>query len=110
MSDSPKHHINLRATVTPMDEMSVELEWDKISNYYTHDNNSADSDGMAERPGIFNLRLSYDRGPYEFWAHARNLRNTRYAEGVSYSTRSGGSRSYTSGEARNAAIGFAYNW
>ncbi|MCW9002425.1 MAG: TonB-dependent receptor [Rhodospirillales bacterium] len=110
LSSSPKHHVNLRATWMPLENLELELAWNKISNYFTHDNNDADPDGKASRPGIFTLRASYDMGPWSFWGHAHNLLNTKYAERVSYSTSGGGSRSYTSGEGLNIYAGLSYNW
>ncbi len=109
LSSSPKHHVNLRGTWMPMDELAIELAWDKISSYYTHDDNDADSMGKASRPGIWDLRLNYDRGPVSFWAQAHNLLNTRYYERATYST-SDGYRSYTSGEGFNFFTGISYSW
>jgi len=109
LSSSPNHHVNLRATWMPMKELALELAWDKISSYYTNDDNDADPLGRASRPGIFDLRLNYDRGPISFWAQAHNLLNTKYAERASYST-ANGYRSFTSGEGFNFFTGISYTW
>ena len=113
LSSSPKHHVNLRATVTPIDNLDIELEWDKISSYYTNADNDADPDGKASRPGIFNLRASYDQGAISYWAHARNLFDKKHAKRVSYSPASGwtaADRKFTSGEPRTVYAGVSYNW
>ena len=110
LTSSPKHHVNLRVTWMPTDDLDIELEWDKISSYYTHSDNTVDPDGKASRPGIFNLRVSFDQGPISYWGHARNLLDRKYAEQVSYSTSAGGSRSYTSGEPLTLYAGVSYNW
>ncbi len=106
---SPKHHVNLRATWMPMDDLDIELEWDKISSYYTNADNGADGNGKASRPGIFNLRVSYKDGPISYWGHARNLLDSKYAETISYST-STSARSYTSGQPLTLYAGISYNW
>ena len=113
LSSSPKHHLNLRATVMPTDKLAVELEWDKISDYHTHSDNAADPDGKASRSGIYNLRLSYDMEGISFWAHARNLLDTKYTRRMSYSLPSkwsAGGRNHLSGEGRAMLAGVAYNW
>lgn len=77
---SPKHHLNGRVTIYPIKGLSVELESDYISSYFT---NFVNSDTYM-RPTLYNLRIGYDAGNgMELWAHAYNLFDVKYAERVS---------------------------
>jgi outer membrane receptor protein involved in Fe transport len=88
---SPDHHLNARFTVYPMRRLSVELEADLISRYFT---NFANSDSY-QRPVLYNLRTSYKmEGGVELWAHAYNLFDVKYAERVAMSS---GGRTYSEG-------------
>ncbi len=104
---SPKHHIDLRAILMPVQGLKAELEWNRTSSYYTSTDNS-DPQGKAYRPSIFNLRVSYERGAWSYWGHILNLADKKYAERISYSSRSG--RKYESGKPRTLYAGIAYNW
>jgi outer membrane receptor protein involved in Fe transport len=108
LSASPKHHYNARITWMPIQGFSAELEWNSISSYYTSSDND-DPQGEAERPDLFNLRLSYEKRPWRFWAHVLNLLDEKYAERVSYRA-SDNERSYTSGEPLNAYVGLSYTF
>ena len=110
LSSSPKHHINARITLIPAEDFQIELEMDSISSYYTNNANDADSEGRYDRDDLFNLRVNYEQGPVELWASALNLTDEKYATRVSYSTRSGGSRSFRVGDARTLYFGAAYNF
>lgn len=108
LSTSPKRHYNARLTWMPIYGLSAELEWNSISSYYTSAGND-DPRGEAERPDLFTLRLSYEKGPWKLWAHVLNLLDEKYAERVSYSA-SDRERSYTSGEPLNAYVGLSYTF
>jgi outer membrane receptor protein involved in Fe transport len=114
LSASPLHHINARATWMPRHDVDVELEWDHISPYYTSSDNDADPMGRYQRPDLYHLRLSHDRGPWEFWAHALNIFDKEYAYRVSYTIpnppRVPGGRSYTAGSGRTLYAGVSYTW
>ncbi|HOV04858.1 MAG TPA: TonB-dependent receptor, partial [Kaistiaceae bacterium] len=99
---SPLHHLNARLTVMPIPELEVELEWDHISSFYTSDLND-DPFGKYRRPDLWHLRVDYQVGTWSVWGQIRNLTDTKYADSVSYSTRSG--RSYTPGDGRFFAAG-----
>jgi iron complex outermembrane recepter protein len=104
---SPKHHIDLRTIWMPIQGLEAELEWNRTSSYYTSTDNS-DPQGKAYRPSIFNLRVSYESGSWSYWGHILNLANKKYAERISYSSRS--DRSFDIGRARTIYAGIAYNW
>ncbi len=107
LSASPKNHYNARVTWMPIQGLSAELEWNSISSYYTSSGND-DPLGEAQRPDLFNLRLSYETGPWRLWAHVLNLLDEKYAERVSYSSSVG--REYTSGEPLNVYAGLSYTF
>jgi outer membrane receptor protein involved in Fe transport len=105
---SPKHHINATATWTPIYGLSAELEVNDISDYYTSTGHD-DPKGKGKRPPVFNLRVNYEKGPWEFWGHVLNLTDREYAERISYSS-SSGVRSFEVGGPRTFYAGVAYNW
>ncbi len=107
LSASPLHHINGRVTVSPKPGLDVELELDHISSYYTSTDN-ADPDGEYKRPDLLHLKVDYETGPWSIWGQVRNVTDTKYAERVSYSDRSG--RSYTAGEPTSFNIGVKYSF
>jgi outer membrane receptor protein involved in Fe transport len=113
MSASPLHHVNARATWMPIHDLDVELEWDHISSYHTASDNDADPDGKYQRPDLYHLRISYDHGPWTFWANTLNIFNKEYPYRVSYSLPgrfSAGGRNYTSGSERTFYTGVSYTW
>jgi len=65
MSSSPKHHVNARMTLMPMDNLDIELEMDVLGSYYTNNTNDADPEGKYTRDNLYNLRVSYETGPIE---------------------------------------------
>jgi len=73
LSRSPEHHINGRVAVMPMEGLAIEVGIDSQSSYSTTDNSSLDPKGRFERDERINLRLTYDKGPYELWFHALNI-------------------------------------
>jgi outer membrane receptor protein involved in Fe transport len=105
---SPKHHINAALTWTPIYGLSAELEMNDISEYFTSSNHD-DPLGKANRPPVFNLRVNYEKGPWEFWGHIKNLTDREYAERISYSS-SRGYRSFEVGGPRTFYAGVGYNW
>jgi iron complex outermembrane receptor protein len=104
---SPKHHIDLRTTWMPIQGLEAELEWNRTSSYYTSNENN-DPQGKAYRPSIFNLRVSYEYGSWSYWGHILNLADKKYAERISYSSRSG--RKFDIRGPRTLYAGIAYNW
>lgn len=110
---SPEHHLDARTTWMPISGLSAELEWNSISSYYTNDDNDADPDGKATRPDLFNLRLSYERGPWTLWGTVLNLLDSKYAERVTYSSPSrysDGGREYRVGEPITFYAGLSYTF
>jgi outer membrane receptor protein involved in Fe transport len=105
---SPINHLNARVTWMPIHGLAAELEMDHISEYYTSTSN-ADSEGKVNRPDIFNLRVTYETGPWEIWGHVLNLTDREYAERISYSDRSR-SRSFNVAPPRTFYMGVGYNW
>ncbi len=105
LSSSPLHHLNARVTITPIKRLEAELEWDMISAYHTHTDNSVDPDGKYKRPDLFNLRIGYEMEPgVSLWGKVSNLTNVKYPSRVSYSTWSA-TRKFTSGEPRTFSVG-----
>jgi iron complex outermembrane recepter protein len=88
---TPKHHVNLRIAVKPVEKLKVELEGDYISSYYTSQNNKY----SYSRPDLYHLRTSYGDKQWSAWFHVLNLRNTKYAE--RQSTTDAGVNTYSSG-------------
>jgi iron complex outermembrane receptor protein len=93
LAASPLHHLNTRATLTPIKNLDLEFELDKISSYYGSSDNS-DPKGKYQRPDLFNVRASYDFGDYSLWIAGKNITNVKYADRISYSN---GQRAYISG-------------
>jgi outer membrane receptor protein involved in Fe transport len=104
---SPKHHVDLRTIWMPIKGLEAELEWNRTSDYYTSADND-DPEGQAYRPSIFNLRVSYEHGSFSYWGHVLNLADKKYAERISYSSRSG--RQYDVKGPRTIYAGIAYNF
>ncbi len=105
LSSSPLHHLNARVTITPVKRLEAELEWDMISAYHTHTDNSVDPDGKYKRPDLFNLRIGYEtESGISLWGKVSNLTNVKYPSRVSYSTWSA-TRKFTSGEPRTFSVG-----
>lgn len=107
LSASPEHHLNARVTWMPIEGLSAELEWNRISSYYTSAGND-DPQGKADRPDLFNLRLAYEIGPWTLWGHVLNVLDEKYAERVSYSSLPG--REYSVGEPLNFYAGLSYTF
>ncbi len=105
---SPKHHLNARVTWMPIHGLSAELEMNHISEYYTSTTND-DPEGKADRPDLYNLRVSYKTGPWSFWGHVLNLTDRKYAERVSYDT-DDDIREFESGIERTFYAGVSYTW
>lgn len=107
VSSSPLHHLNARVTFTPTALLDIELEMDSISRYDTSTAND-DPEGKYRRPELFHLKVNYDTGIWSLWGQVRNLTDEKYAERVSYSSRSG--RSYTPGEPLSINVGIRYSF
>ncbi|MCX7069371.1 MAG: TonB-dependent receptor [Methylococcales bacterium] len=78
MVSAPKHHVNGRVTVYPLSGLSVELEADYMSRYYTNIQNT----NTYSRPMLFNLRSSYQWKNWTLSLQAINLLNTKYSSRV----------------------------
>jgi outer membrane receptor protein involved in Fe transport len=85
LSRSPEHHINGRVAIMPVEGLAIELEVDSQTSYSTRNQTSAELDGAGNinndfdpkgrftRDERINLRVTYDKGPYELWFHALNI-------------------------------------
>jgi outer membrane receptor protein involved in Fe transport len=109
MSSSPLHHMNFRTTWMPRHDLDVELEWDHLSAYHTHSDNSADPRGKYNRPDLFHLRVTYDIGSWSIWGHVLNLTDRKYGQRVSYDD-GDATRKFTAGSERTFYTGVSYNW
>lgn len=78
MVGAPKHHVNGRITVYPVNNLSVELEADYLSRYQTNIQNT----NSYARPMLFNLRGSYQWNNLNISLQALNLLNTKYSSRV----------------------------
>ena len=102
---SPKHRLNLRLNVYPIENLDVELEMDEISSQYTNDANTAE----YSRPTLFNMRVKYYWRQWSFWASLENLTDKEYASYVSYSASDDMSTLF-SGKPRTLYAGLSYTW
>jgi len=107
LSKSPFHHINARVTYTLINLLDIELEVDQTSKYYTSTSND-DSEGKYQRPDLVHLKADYETGVWSVWVQVRNLMDKKYAEDVSYSSRSG--RNFSPGDGRSINVGFRYSF
>jgi len=105
---SPEHHVNGRVAVMPMKGLAIEVGVDSTTSYSTIDNSSLDPKGRFSRDERINLRLTYDKGPYELWFHALNIGDVK-EDRVSYST-SSGERSIRTVDGLQLYGGIAYNF
>ncbi len=71
---SPKHHLNARLAWLPNEDLSIELEGDFYTSYFSDNANSPE--GKYTRPERINLRLDYQIAQWRIWLHALNLTNT----------------------------------
>ena len=103
---SPEHHLNARVTFYPVDRLSLELEGDYISRYFT---GFANTD-TYQRPVLFNMRAAYKLDEsVKLWAHAYNLFDTKYAERVGLDTKGG--HTYSEGyHPLTVRAGLSFNW
>lgn len=106
---SPDHHVNLRASVLPIEGLVIELELDDYSGYYTNDfegGQGSDPAGKFDRDERLNLRITYDNGPLELWFHALNMTDTK-EDRVGYSR---GRRTYrlVDGFTVYAGVGYTF--
>lgn len=102
---SPKHRLNLRLNVQPVEGLDVELEMDEISTQYTNDANTEE----YTRPTLFNLRVKYDWQEWSLWGFVENLADKEYATYVSYST-SDATSTFYSAKPRTFYAGLSYTW
>ncbi len=103
---SPKHRLNARLAVLPVDNLEIELEMDEISRQYADNAN----DLTYSRPALFNLRGSYDWRNWSFWAHVLNLADKEYATYVTDSSSSVTGLGLYSGSPRTFFAGLSYRW
>lgn len=108
LNHSPEHHVNGRVAVMPLEGLAIEVGVDSVSSYSTIDNSSLDPKGRYSRDERINLRLTYDKGPYELWFHALNLADIK-EDRVSYNTR-GRQRSVRTVDGLQVYGGIAYNF
>lgn len=108
LSRSNEHHINGRIAVMPLEGLAVELEIDSATSYSTLDNSILDPQGRFDRDERINLRVTYDKGPYELWFHALNIADIK-EDRVSYNTR-GRERSIRTVDGLQLFGGIAYNF
>jgi len=108
MDSSPEHHINARIAVMPMEGLAIELGVDSQSSYTTDDDSSLDAKGRFQRDERINLRLTYDKGPYELWFHALNIGDVK-EDRVSYDDKAG-QRSIRTVDGLQLYGGLAYNF
>ncbi len=108
LSRSPEHHINGRVAVMPMEGLAIEVGVDSQTSYSTLDNSSLDPQGRFTRDERINLRLTYDKGPYELWFHALNIGDVK-EDRVGFDTRSG-KRSIRTVDGLQLYGGIAYNF
>lgn len=106
LARSPDHHWNLRLNYQAIEGLSIELEWDGISSYYTNDDHSLDPSGKFKRDDKWHLRASYQRNELELWLHGLNLTST-LEEDVTYSRNS---RYYDVGSDATVAVGIGYQF
>lgn len=111
---SPKHHLNARVTWMPIHGLSAELEVNHISEYYTSTSND-DPNGQENRPDVYNLRVTYEKGPWEFWGHILNLTDREYAERISFDMDDyvpgvDTGRTFDVAPPRTFYFGVGYNW
>jgi iron complex outermembrane receptor protein len=102
---SPKHRLNLRLNILPMDGLNIEFEADKMSSQYTDDANTE----KYSRPSLFHFRIKYDWDNWSFWSYIENITDEEYASYVSYSA-SDATSTYYSGSPRTFYAGLSYTW
>ncbi len=108
LNRSPEHHINGRVAIMPIEGLAIEIEVDSSTSYSTVDNSSKDPQGRFSRDERINLRLTYDKGPYELWFHALNIGDVK-EDRVGFSTRSN-VRSIRTVDGIQIYGGIAYNF
>lgn len=108
LNRSPEHHVNGRVAVMPIEGLAIEVGVDSLSSYSTIDNSSVDPKGRFSRDERINLRLTYDKGPYELWFHALNIGDVK-EDRVGYNTRSG-ERSIRTVDGLQLYGGIAFNF
>jgi len=107
LNRSPEHHINGRVAVMPMEGLAIEVGVDSQTSYTTTDNSSLDPKGRFSRDERINLRLTYDKGPYELWFHALNIGDVK-EDRVGFD--SSGERSIRTVDGLQLYGGIAYNF
>lgn len=113
LSRSPEHHVNGRVAIMPMEGLAIEVSVDSATSYSTLDNSSKDPKGRFSRDERINLRLTYDKGPYELWFHALNIgdvKEDRVGYRIPRSGRGRGERSIRTVDGIQIYGGIAYNF
>jgi len=91
-----------------MEGLAIEVGVDSQTSYSTDDNSSIDPKGRFSRDERVNLRLTYDKGPYELWFHALNIGDVK-EDRVSYDDDEG-QRSIRTVDGLQLYGGIAYNF
>lgn len=103
MPRSPRQHMNTRLALLPVRGLEIEGELDVVGRQFVDDTNQ----NTYERPGLFNLRTTYDWRAWQFWLHVMNLSDRKYA---SYVSASRGNVSYFPGDPQTWYAGVGYKW
>ena len=103
MPRSPRQHVNTRLAVLPVKGLEIEGELDTVGRQFVDDTNQ----NTYERPGLFNLRTTYDWRAWQFWLHVMNLTDRKYA---SYVSASRNNLSYFPGDPQTWYAGVGYKW
>ncbi len=103
MPRSPRQHVNARLAVMPLTGLEIEGELDAIGRQFIDDTNQ----NTYERPGLFNLRTTFDWRAWQFWLHVLNLTDRKYA---SYVSASRGNLSFFPGDPQTWYAGLGYKW
>jgi iron complex outermembrane receptor protein len=101
---SPKHHYNARIAWVPLSGLSVELEGDYYSTYFSDNQNSPESE--FKRDERLNLRVSYDYQQWRFWLNGLNLTDT-LEDRATYSR---GKMKFRTIDGRTVYAGLSYNF
>lgn len=101
---SPKHHLNARIAWEPVTNFTAELEGDFYSSYFSDDANSAA--GRFTRDERINLRLTYAKDNWRFWANVLNISDTLEDR----ATFSRGNLSFRTVDGRSYYAGMSYQF
>ncbi|MFC2173313.1 TonB-dependent receptor [Acidobacteriota bacterium] len=103
MPRAPKHRMNARFNLTPVDKLNIEVEMDAESRQFADDANEY----AYDRPVLFSLRGTYRLNGLSLWCHILNITDRKYA---TYVNASYGKETYYSGDPLTAYVGLEYRW